>query len=89
MSRRRTNFMTSTLIRTRLSQCRTSFRFCTAPVTAVAVAVVVVVAAAAAIFRSPSNYGNGSYQDLIDVRQINALVSDNQVNAPPECRRPQ
>ena len=34
-------------------------------------------------FQITVEYGNGSYQDLIDVRQINALASDNQVNAPP------
>ena len=35
-------------------------------------------------FQTTAEYGNDSYQDLIDVHQINALASDNQVNAPPD-----
>ena len=34
-------------------------------------------------FQITAEYGNNAYQELIDVRQVNALASDNQVNAPP------
>ncbi|MGO9398108.1 MAG: hypothetical protein ACLP19_09740, partial [Xanthobacteraceae bacterium] len=35
-------------------------------------------------FQITADYGNDSYQELIDVHQVNALASDNQVNAPPD-----